>query len=76
MAEKHGNQAVHPLHILIALAQEREGIMRPVSGKMRCAAAGSDCGIGAVAASSSESGGRPDWTSGGDDDLPFHQPGV
>jgi ATP-dependent Clp protease ATP-binding subunit ClpB len=33
VAEKHGNQAVHPLHLLIALAEEREGIVRPVLEK-------------------------------------------
>jgi len=33
VAEKHGNQAVHPLHLLIALLAEREGIIRPVLEK-------------------------------------------
>ncbi|MDQ6677563.1 MAG: AAA family ATPase, partial [Acidobacteriota bacterium] len=33
VAEKHGNQAVHPLHLLIALVQDREGIVRPVLEK-------------------------------------------
>ncbi len=33
VAEKHGNQAVHPLHLLMALAEEREGIVRPVLEK-------------------------------------------
>src|SRR5271156_1002042 len=29
-AGENGHQAVHPLHLLIALAREREGIVRPV----------------------------------------------
>ncbi|HKW96924.1 MAG TPA: ATP-dependent chaperone ClpB [Bryobacteraceae bacterium] len=33
VAEKNQNQAVHPLHLLIALASEREGIVRPVLEK-------------------------------------------
>ncbi len=33
VAEKHGNQAVHPLHLLIALLDDREGIVRPVLEK-------------------------------------------
>src|SRR2546423_9339106 len=33
IAEKTQNQAVHPLHLLIALATEREGIVRPVLEK-------------------------------------------
>src|SRR5450432_832491 len=32
-AGENGNQAVHPLHLLIALAEEREGIVRPVLEK-------------------------------------------
>ena len=31
--DKNGHQAVHPLHLLIALAAEREGIVRPVLEK-------------------------------------------
>jgi ATP-dependent Clp protease ATP-binding subunit ClpB len=30
LAGQNGHQAVHPLHLLIALAREREGIVRPV----------------------------------------------
>jgi len=30
IAEKHQHQAIHPVHLLIALAGEREGIVRPV----------------------------------------------
>src|SRR2546423_11355261 len=37
IAGEHGNQAVHPLHLLIALTSEREGIVRPVLEK---------CGVG------------------------------
>jgi len=33
LAAQNGNQAVHPLHLLIALAREREGIVRPVLEK-------------------------------------------
>ncbi len=33
VAEKHSNQAVHPLHLLTALVEEREGIVRPVLEK-------------------------------------------
>ena len=33
LAEKSQHQAVHPLHLLIALASEREGIVRPVLEK-------------------------------------------
>ncbi len=33
IAGMHGNQAMHPLHLLISLAQEREGIVRPVLEK-------------------------------------------
>src|SRR5215472_7274622 len=33
IAGENGNQAVHPLHLLIALATEREGIVRPVLEK-------------------------------------------
>ena len=33
LAAEYGNQAVHPLHLLIALAREREGIVRPVLEK-------------------------------------------
>src|SRR5579863_4900577 len=33
IAAENGNQAVHPLHLLIALAREREGIVRPVLEK-------------------------------------------
>src|SRR5580658_316465 len=33
LAGENGNQAVHPLHLLIALATEREGIVRPVLEK-------------------------------------------
>jgi ATP-dependent Clp protease ATP-binding subunit ClpB len=33
IAGQNGNQAVHPLHLLIALGQEREGIVRPVLEK-------------------------------------------
>ena len=33
VAEKHGNQAVHPLHLLVALLEEQEGIIRPVLEK-------------------------------------------
>ena len=33
VAEKSQNQAVHPVHLLIALAGEREGIVRPVLEK-------------------------------------------
>jgi len=33
IAEKHENQALFPLHLLIALAGEREGIVRPVLEK-------------------------------------------
>ena len=32
-AGQNGHQAVHPLHLLIALSQEREGIVRPVLEK-------------------------------------------
>ena len=32
-ANQNGHQAVHPLHLLIALSQEREGIVRPVLEK-------------------------------------------
>ncbi len=31
MAAENGHQAVHPLHLLLALTAEREGIVRPVS---------------------------------------------
>jgi ATP-dependent Clp protease ATP-binding subunit ClpB len=30
IAEKHQHQAIHPVHLLIALSNEREGIVRPV----------------------------------------------
>jgi len=33
IAGNNGNQAVHPLHLLIALSREREGIVRPVLEK-------------------------------------------
>jgi len=33
IAGQNGHQAVHPLHLLIALAREREGIVRPVLEK-------------------------------------------
>src|SRR5882757_72633 len=33
VAEKFSQQAVHPVHLLVALAQEREGIVRPVLEK-------------------------------------------
>src|SRR5580692_6481769 len=33
LAGENGNQAVHPLHLLIALGREREGIVRPVLEK-------------------------------------------
>src|SRR5436190_8465480 len=33
IAGQNGHQAVHPLHLLIALANEREGIVRPVLEK-------------------------------------------
>jgi ATP-dependent Clp protease ATP-binding subunit ClpB len=33
VAEKYNHQAVHPLHLLIALASEREGVVRPVLEK-------------------------------------------
>src|SRR3984957_11607469 len=33
LAGQNGHQAVHPLHLLIALAREREGIVRPVLEK-------------------------------------------
>jgi len=33
LAEKHSHQAVHPLHLLNALASEREGVVRPVLEK-------------------------------------------
>ncbi|MBI2680393.1 MAG: ATP-dependent chaperone ClpB [Candidatus Solibacter usitatus] len=33
IAEKHEHQAIHPLHLLIALAGERDGIVRPVLEK-------------------------------------------
>ena len=33
IAGQNGHQAVHPLHLLIALGHEREGIVRPVLEK-------------------------------------------
>ena len=33
MASENGHQAVHPLHLLLALTSEREGIVRPVLEK-------------------------------------------
>jgi ATP-dependent Clp protease ATP-binding subunit ClpB len=33
IAEKHSNQAVHPLHLLMSLATEKDGIVRPVLEK-------------------------------------------
>ena len=33
IAGQNGHQAVHPLHLLISLAREREGIVRPVLEK-------------------------------------------
>jgi ATP-dependent Clp protease ATP-binding subunit ClpB len=33
LAGENGNQAVHPLHLLVALTSEREGIVRPVLEK-------------------------------------------
>ena len=33
VAEKHGNQAVHPLHLLAALLMDKDGIVRPVLEK-------------------------------------------
>jgi ATP-dependent Clp protease ATP-binding subunit ClpB len=33
LASQNGHQAVHPLHLLIALSREREGIVRPVLEK-------------------------------------------
>jgi ATP-dependent Clp protease ATP-binding subunit ClpB len=33
VAEKHSSQVMYPLHLLIALAQEREGVVRPVLEK-------------------------------------------
>src|SRR5579871_1630471 len=33
IAGQNGHQAVHPLHLLVALAREREGIVRPVLEK-------------------------------------------
>src|SRR3984885_4444428 len=33
IASQNGHQAVHPLHLLISLAREREGIVRPVLEK-------------------------------------------
>ena len=33
IAEKNEHQAIHPLHLLIALAAERDGIVRPVLEK-------------------------------------------
>src|SRR5277367_1123342 len=33
IAEKHSHQAVHPLHLLVALATEKDGIVRPVLEK-------------------------------------------
>src|ERR1035437_5546356 len=33
MAAQNGHQAVHPLHLLLALTSEREGIVRPVLEK-------------------------------------------
>ncbi len=33
VAEKHDQQAVHPLHLLVALASEKDGIVRPVLEK-------------------------------------------
>ena len=33
IAGENGNQAVHPLHLLVALTSEREGIVRPVLEK-------------------------------------------
>jgi len=33
IAGENGHQAVHPLHLLISLAREREGIVRPVLEK-------------------------------------------
>ena len=38
IAGQHSHQAVHPLHLLISLAQEREGIVRPVLEKCGVAA--------------------------------------
>src|SRR5258708_10154186 len=33
LAEKNGSQVMYPLHLLIALAEEKEGIVRPVLEK-------------------------------------------
>src|SRR3569833_2572048 len=33
LASENGHQAVHPLHLLLALTAEREGIVRPVLDK-------------------------------------------
>src|ERR1035437_11028011 len=33
LAEKNGSQIMYPLHLLIALAEEKEGIVRPVLEK-------------------------------------------
>ena len=33
VAEKQGGQVIFPLHLLIALAEEREGVVRPVLEK-------------------------------------------
>src|SRR3954447_18539286 len=33
LAEKNGSQVMYPLHLLVALAQEQEGIVRPVLEK-------------------------------------------
>ena len=42
IAGQNGHQAVHPLHLLIALAREREGIVRPVLEKCGVAARSAD----------------------------------
>ena len=34
VAEQTGNQVIHPLHLLISLLQEREGIVGVVLGKL------------------------------------------
>src|SRR5258708_36336364 len=33
LAEKNGSQVMYPLHLLVALAEEKEGIVRPVLEK-------------------------------------------
>ena len=45
LAEKNQNQAIHPIHLFVALAGEREGVVRPILEKSGVDKAGKIIGI-------------------------------